>query len=70
MAMEPIQRRISAVMVEDITEAKCQQPGCTFCEIAGAGSMTAVVHSAEHAMATGHQVEEIHTRRVVIREKA
>lgn len=67
--MEAFQRSITAVMVEDTTEVKCQDPDCLFCESAGPGSMTAVVHSAEHAIATGHPVEEIHTRRVLFRER-
>jgi hypothetical protein len=63
-------RPVCAILVEDRTDARCQQPGCDFGETTSGGAMTAIVHSAEHVMATGHLVEETHVRRLLISEKS
>ena len=50
-------------LVKDVTECKCDEPGCPFCESTD-GQPGAVADSAEHVIATGHPVT---TRRVTVR---
>lgn len=53
----------SVDLVEDVTECRCEEPGCRFCESTDTDP-GAVADSAEHAEQTHHSVT---TRRVTVR---